>query len=226
MMQELNEAEHKIVEAATQVFLEKGKAGARTQTIADLAGINKSLLHYYFRTKEKLYNIVSERIIRRVFDGVLGKISEETEFEIWLPAFVHSYLETISKNPMVSRFMLWEIEAGGGRIAEIVKAVLGTDSVEHNPIFRIVDKAVKEGKIRPLDPVQFIISLLAMCIYPYVARPILEKIIPGLEISSESFRAEREQAILDLVWNGVRPTPDDTADCAELETLSNGWLLW
>jgi TetR/AcrR family transcriptional regulator len=203
-MKELNETETKIVDAAAQVFLEKGNAGARTQAIADLAGINKALLHYYFRTKEKLYEIVAERIIRHVFNEILGNISDVTNFEAWLKQFIHNYLTTISRNPMIPRFMLWELESGGGRFAEIVKSVVGMQKFEDNPLFKVVKKAVQSKQIRPIDPVHFVISLIAVCIAPFVARPIIEKIIPDLNIRSDNFVQQREEAVFDLFWNGIK----------------------
>jgi len=204
-MQEFNETENKILNAAAQVFLEQGKAGARTQTIAELAGINKALLHYYFRTKEKLYEIVTERIIRKVLGNVLGNLDETQEFETWLPKFIHNYLYTIATNPMASRFMLWELEAGGSRVAQIVREVVNMKSLEDNPFYRIINRAVQEGKIRPVEPEQLIISMIALCVFPFVARPLLEKVIPGLDIRSESFLQSREKAITEMILHGICP---------------------
>jgi TetR/AcrR family transcriptional regulator len=203
-MNELNETENKIIEAAAKVFLEKGKAGARTQMIADVAGINKALLHYYFRSKEKLYELVAERVIRNAFNQIIGNISEINDFETFLKQFLHNYLKTISSNPMIPRFMLWEIEAGGGRFANILKSVLNMDKMEDNPLFKIVDKAIQNKQIRPIDPIHFLISLIAVCVAPFVARPIIEKVIPGLNIRSAEFVAQREKAVFDLFWNGIR----------------------
>ena len=56
------QTEEKIFDAATDVFVEKGMDGARMQDIANHAGINKALLHYYFRTKDQLFNAVFEMI--------------------------------------------------------------------------------------------------------------------------------------------------------------------
>jgi len=225
-MQELNETEQKIVDAAAQEFLEKGIAGARTQTIADLAGINKALLHYYFRSKEKLFDIVAERVIRNAMNQVLGNLSDGQDFEQWLQHFVHNYLTIVSGNPMIPRFMLWEVEAGGGRIAHIVKDILKMDKIEDNPLFKIVNHAIENKQIRPIDPIQFIISLIAVCVAPFVARPILEKIIPELNVRSGEFIAQREKAILDLFLNGVRIQHCGAEDNALREKLSDSWLLW
>jgi TetR/AcrR family transcriptional regulator len=220
-MKELTDTEQKIVDAAATEFLKKGIAGARTQTIADLAGINKALLHYYFRSKEKLFEIVVERVIRRVLHQILGNISSEADFETWLKQFIHNYLTAISGNPMVTRFMLWEIEAGGGRIAMIFKEAFGIQTFEENPLYKVVNQAVLDGKIRPVDPIQFIISMLAVCIFPFVARPILEKIVPGLDIRSEEFLKQREEAVFDLIWNGVKPIEFSLASPAQQDNTTD-----
>ncbi len=242
-MKELTDTEQKIVDAAAEVFLEKGIDGARTQTIADRAGINKALLHYYFRTKEKLYEFVAERVIRRAMNQVLGNVNEIDDFEAWFKQFIHNYLVTISGNPMIPRFMLWEIEAGGGRVAIIIKDILKMESIEDNPLFQIVNKAIQNKQIRAVDPIHFLISLMASCIAPFVARPVLEKIIPGLDIRSAEFIAAREKAMIDLFWNGIKvnhgieesgQSKTDSTICPVLRqaqddtsgACGNNWLFW
>lgn len=225
-MKELNETEQKIVDAAAQEFLEKGIAGARTQTIANLAGINKALLHYYFRTKEKLYEFVAERVIRSAMNQVLGNIDDVPDFKEWLKHFVHNYIAIVSSNPMIPRFMLWEIEAGGGRVAMIIKDILKMETLDDNPLYKIVTKAIRDKQIRDIDPVHFIISLIATCVAPFVARPILEKIIPDLNVRSEEFIAQREKAILDVVWNGIKVNHCGSDDTVVQDRLRNDWLFW
>jgi TetR/AcrR family transcriptional regulator len=225
-MQDFNETENRIIEAAAKVFLEKGKAGARTQVIADVAGINKALLHYYFRSKEKLYDIVAERVIRNAFNQILGNISEINDFETFLKQFLHNYLKTISSNPMIPRFMLWEIEAGGGRIAQIIKSILNMDDMDENPLFKIVNKAIRDKQIRPVDPIHFVISLIASCVAPFVARPIIEKVIPGLDIRSKTFVEQREKALFDLFWNGIKIEHCGADETTVQESYNRDWLLW
>jgi hypothetical protein len=125
------------------------------------------------------------------------------------------------------------------------------NSIEDNPLFQIVNKAIKDKQIRPVDPVHLIISMIAMCIAPFIARPVLEKIIPGLNVRTDEFVMQREEAVVDLIWNGVKletcsndkndensmdslcPTGSkgsrqgtrcDRNDCNE--KLTNGWLFW
>ena len=82
------------------------------------------------------------------------------------------------------------------------------DSFEDNPLYKIVNKAIRDKQIRPIGPIQFIISLVASCVAPFVARPIIEKIIPGLNIRSAKFVKQREEAVLDLFWNGIKISPE------------------
>ena len=81
--------EEKIIEAATKIFLEKGKDGARMQEIADRAGINKALLHYYFRSKEKLYQEVFSNELKHFFTSILGTIKERQDFKEFIQTFIN-----------------------------------------------------------------------------------------------------------------------------------------
>jgi len=225
-MRILNDTEQKIVDAAATVFVEKGKAGARTQMIADLAGINKALLHYYFRSKENLYEIVVEKVVSHVFREIFCNNTPEVDFETWLRKFIHNYLKTISKNPLISRFMLWEIEAGGERVAQIAINVFGTIDPSANPLNKVIMKAIEDKSIRPVDSVQVIISLIALCVFPYVARPVLEKVIPELKIRSDEFLNRREEAIFDLIMNGLKPRHCGSEEATIQDVMPNAWLLW
>lgn len=224
-MKELSLTEKKIIAAAAHVFLEKGLDGARMQEIANLAGINKALLHYYFRSKDKLYEYVAEREIRLFFTDMLQILPMQPTFEIWLRTFIHHYMQTLSEHPELSRFMLWEIETGGLHVTEVIKDLLLQAGYETIPFLTIFAKAVQEKQIRPTDPVNMMISLLGLCVFPFIARPVIEKIVPKLEVRSKEFLQKREQAVFDMVWNGLRFPKGDFNENATTQQ-HNDWLFW
>ena len=91
--------EEKIFEAATAVFIEKGMAGTRMQEIADRAGINKSLLHYYFRTKERLFTAVYEVIVRQLFQKIAPMFEKKLTLENKIRLFVSEHMSFLQQNP-------------------------------------------------------------------------------------------------------------------------------
>jgi len=202
-MQTYTETECKIIEAATKVFLERGRDGARMQEIAEQAGINKALLHYYFRSKDKLFALVVRLQIASIFDQLLSSVDPDAGFEIWLRGFISRYMKIISENPQLVSFILWEIQSGAEIVASLFSELAALDENGSNPLLKPIQVAIQNGEIRPADPVQLLISIIALCVYPYIARPILERIIPGLNISSQEFRLEREKAVFEQLWHGL-----------------------
>jgi len=203
--------EQKIIAAATEVFLQRGKGGARMQEIADKAGINKALLHYYFRSKERLYDEVFRRQISAFFDELFSAALEMENIADFLHTFIHNYLDTVSAHPQVLRFVLWEIEEGGEKMVEILHQKLLERGLPALPIPRLIQRAVNRGELRPVDPVHLMMSVIGMCLYPFIARPIVENLFPGVVVNSPEFLEKRKTEIFNLVWQGIQPqpSPDD-----------------
>ncbi|NOX36884.1 MAG: TetR/AcrR family transcriptional regulator [Calditrichaeota bacterium] len=212
-MDHLTEQEKRILSAARQVFLEKGRDGARMQEIANRAGINKALLHYYFRNKEKLYATVLREEIRSFIQGFTRSIPEENTFREFLNQFVHHYLQHIARKPEVIRFLLWELESGGERVGTLFREELQQTAVS-GKFFLLarIEQAIQQGEIRSVDPLQLVLSLIGMCLYPFLARPILSMVFPSLNPTSPDFLERRKQAILELIWKGIQPDPSPDAN--------------
>lgn len=201
----ISEAEEKIIQAATEVFLQKGKDGARMQEIADRAGINKALLHYYFRSKDRLYDRAFEILVESFFERTFDAILETEDTEQFIRGFVEKYVDALAEQPEVIRFIVWEIGQGGGNFSKVVQAVFTRRGFSEFPLLPKIEQAIKKGDIRQLDPVHLMLSLIGMCLYPFLASVIVEKISPGVEVSSAAFIKLRKEAILNLVWQGIKP---------------------
>jgi len=198
------ETEKRILEAAREVFLKKGRDGARMQEIADLAGINKALLHYYFRSKDKLFRMIFRQEIFLMLDNIFSSISDSDTCYEFIQKFVHEYLKNISSRRNVMRFILWELENSADELAEWFIEAFKKRGFTSNPVVLRVEKAIAEGEIRPVDPVNFVLSLLGMCVFPFVAAPLLNRILPGFSLSGTTYLPEREESIIDLIWQGVK----------------------
>lgn len=176
------DTEQKILVAAKEVFIKKSYAGARMQEIADLAGMNKGLLHYYFRSKEKLF--------QRVFDEMLGQFVPKLNiiFESDLPlfekieCFVNDYIDVLIANPYLPSFVLHELNQNPDAF---VDKVLNSKN-KPNPIKLMmqIQLEVQLGKIRPTEPMQLVLNMMSMCVFPFLGKPIFQRI---LNISHEDY---------------------------------------
>ncbi|MFH1092016.1 MAG: TetR/AcrR family transcriptional regulator, partial [Pseudomonadota bacterium] len=109
-------AEERILAAASQEFAKKGFFGARTQAIADAAGVNKAMVHYYYRTKEKLYS----QVLRRSVGKLMTRVREAWQAEVPVTARVEkvidAYLDNVSQDPNIIKILLRELVDGGDRL--------------------------------------------------------------------------------------------------------------
>lgn len=204
-MNSTTETEAKIIQAATEVFLEKGKDGARMQEIAERANINKALLHYYFRSKDKLYEKVFKAKMVKFFNELFLSVPQTEDIQTLLRHFIINYIDLISAQPELVRFILWEMKQGAQYFGETLQEIFSQHGFNQFPFQEKIENAVSNGSIRPLDPMHLTISVIGMCVYPFIAQPILEKVFPGLSISSPDFVQKRKQEIFDLIWDGIQP---------------------
>jgi len=161
--------EDKIVEAAKTVFVEKGMDGARMQEIANEAGINKALLHYYFRTKNKLFEKVFSIIFKDVFNVFDQAITEEISFEQFLEGFITNYIKLLKSKPFIPHFVIHELNRKPERIVELMQNF----SFNKQKLFDLINRAVEEKVIRPIHPVHLITNILSLCLFPIIAKPII-----------------------------------------------------
>ena len=199
------ETEAKIIQAATEVFLEKGKDGARMQEIAQKANINKALLHYYFRSKDKLYETVFRERVFRFLDELFSSVPQTDDIKTVLKEFTANYIDLISTHPELIRFILWEVRQGGQYMGDALKDIFAKHGFTKFPFLEKVQNAINSGTIRPLDPLHLIISVIGVCVYPFIAQPLLENAIPGVQVTSPAFLQKRKEEIFKLIWEGIHP---------------------
>jgi len=160
------DTEGKIKEAARIVFTQKGYAAARTRDIAEEAGINLSLLNYYFRSKEKLFNIIMTEKIQQFFGLMFPVISDnKLSLEVKIEQFVSKYIDMLQSNPELPIFVLSEIRNNPKHFVETIKA---DQILTNSSLMKQLQERNKE-----INPVHFILNLLGMSVFPFLAKPIL-----------------------------------------------------
>ncbi len=202
-----SETEQRIFDSAREVFIRDGRDGARMEEIARHAGINKALLHYYFRSKEKLYQVIFQREFQRVIGDLLDSLPLDLDTSHFLQFFINNYINRLSQNSHVIQFMLWEIRSGGENMREFLQELFSSDRLNFTPQ-RVIEKfqqAMKKGEIRKTDPHQLLLSIISMCIYTFIAGPIIQAIFPEINTLDTKFINKRKKEIFQLVWNGIKP---------------------
>ncbi len=189
--------ETKILEAARKVFMRKGYFGARMQDIADEAGINKALLHYYFRSKDKLFEIIFQEAFAKLFPVISHAFQAEGPFLPKLEVLVKKYLEVIAGNPFLPMFILNEMHNNTDLFMEKyfpsdrVAAVRG--------ILKKIEEAVARGEIKPVAPPQLLINILSLCVFPYVGRPLIQHVLGANDQQYADLLQERSMEVMRVI---------------------------
>jgi len=194
--------EQKILEAASRVFLRKGMAGARMQEIADEAGINKSLLHYYYRNKDKLFMSVFRLAIQDFLPGILYIFNSRISIFQKLERFIHEYMRVLMDNPFVPMFILHELQRDPDRLFHVFKDA----GIEPSRFLKEFERSVKKGEVRNIDPRHLIVNVLSLCIFPIAARPMMQRVFFDNDARAyEAFLKEREAVVSEFVINAIQP---------------------
>jgi AcrR family transcriptional regulator len=162
-----------ILETARQIFTKKGFDGARMQEIADTAGINKALLHYYYRSKEKLFEAIFKESFQKIIPRIFEHMASEIPLAEKIEKFVNSYIDLLVENPHVPAFVLHELNRHPDRISN----TLLTSGI--NPVLikeQLAKQMCKENYLK-IEPQQLLVNMIALCIFPFVARPILQTVL-------------------------------------------------
>src|SRR6476619_1424268 len=119
-----SDTEQRILEAAKAVFVLRGTAGARMQEIAEEAGVNQALLHYYFRSKDRLADAVFRETAGRMFPAILGILGGDLPLEKKIDALVETYLDTMSRTPFMPGYILSELHHHPERMSQLLGSVV------------------------------------------------------------------------------------------------------
>ena len=188
-----------ILNAALVEFAKMGLAGARTDTIAKNAGVNKALLYYYFKDKETLYGATLESVfgpLSEKLQCVLDGAGDPGEKVI---RFAAAYFDTIAENQLYPRLVQHEMmRAGSGLSPHIQRIVEKYQRPTYVKLVRVFDEGIRAGMFRKVDILQFLPSMIAIIVFYFSSTPMLRAIMPGDPLSPERIAARRA-AVLDFI---------------------------
>ena len=167
------ETEEKIIASAEKLFYQKGKAGTSMQDIADDAGINRTLLNYYFRSKDQLFEAVFRKAMGTFVPDLAAMLNADGTFHDYVPALVEKVIDTMLENPQIPIFVLQELSSDPERMPQIIRE-MGIDPA------KAVAKMEADGSVPPIggmDPRQIILNLISLCIFPFAAKPVVLDIL-------------------------------------------------
>jgi AcrR family transcriptional regulator len=180
------------------------------QDIAAEAGVNQALLHYYFRSKDRLAEAVFRWAAGNLLPRVMEVMSSAQTLEEKVAQVVTLELDQLSRAPYLPGYIISELTHHPERAGQLLSSLTGlTPDVVRPKVFTVVrdqiDAQVKAGTMRPIPPEQFVVSLLSLCIFPFAARPMLMALLAMDDRGFERFIDYRRRELAAFFLRSLRP---------------------
>lgn len=202
--------EERILEAAHAVFVRRGTAGARMQEIAHEAGVNQALLHYYFRSKERLAEAVFRRAASELLPRVIDVLGSDATLEDKVARVVELELDHLLRAPFLPGYLISELHHHPERVPQLISAITGLSlgDISSKVFVKLqaqIAARVEAGTLHPITPDQFVVNLLALCVFPFAARPMLMALLGIDRQGFERFIGRRRTELIPFFLKALRP---------------------
>ena len=198
--------EQAILAAAKEEFFEKGYDGARTTSIARNAGVTHAMLHYYFKTKDQLFERIFHETIETLVNSILNVFTQaEMPFKERMAKALELHFEIIRENHLLPLFMIREVASRPERfsmIKNVISSFAGNllITMQHD-----IDLAARRGEITPIDAHTLLLDMLSLNVFPFIVKPVFEA-ATGLDLNPESkFWDHRKQENIEIIMRRLTP---------------------
>jgi TetR/AcrR family transcriptional regulator len=197
--------EERILEAAMKVFTTRGFAATRTEDIAKEAGINRTLLHYYYRDKQTIFNLIFETRFKEFFKG-LFLIFEADNISLFdkIRRMVDHEITMLTKHPDLARFIITEIAQNPELLIEYGKKLGMNPRVLKQSFEDLVAREIRERNIKPIEGRQLLMNIMSLCIYPLVAKPIIKTMMSVDETTFNEMMEQRKKEVSEFIINAIK----------------------
>jgi len=200
MESNINTEQH-ILETARIVFMQNGYDGTTMQMIADEARINKSLLHYYYRSKEKLFKQIFEKVFIKFIPHLGVIFMSDMSMEEKIHAFANRYIDVFIENPLIPIFVMQELSKNPDHLTELIKDA----GINPGIMLGKIEQMLEDEGISMQDPRHFFVNLIGLCIFPFAARPLIQRMIfNNNQDDYNTFLQERKKEVPRLILNAIR----------------------
>lgn len=191
-----------ILDAAKDVFQHKGMDGTRMQEIADKAGINKAMLHYYYRSKQKLFEAVFKSAINLMAPKVIKIINTDEHLFDKIRNFTDKYITFISKHSYVPLFIINELR----RNPEILKKVLdhNFDVSVKDKLSAEIEELIQKKEIKPIDSEQLFLDIISLCVFPVITKPLMTTVLDKSNKQYDEIIHQRKKYVADFIINAIK----------------------
>ncbi|MGV1012262.1 MAG: TetR/AcrR family transcriptional regulator [Flavobacterium sp.] len=193
--------ETEILIAAKEIFQQKGMAGARMQEIADKAKINKALLHYYYRSKQLLFEAVFKSAFSLLAPQLNKVLNDDSDLFEKIRKFTENYVSFVIKHPYLPNFVIQELNKN----PEFVQKLRSEKNFPSIEKFKLqVSDAIKQGIIKPIEAEQLFINIISLNIFPFIGEPLLMALVNVDKESYNKILENRKTEVAEFIINSIK----------------------
>jgi len=192
------DTEQLIKETAKRVFFAEGKLHATTQEIADAAGINRASIHYYFRSRQKLFDTVFIEATTEMKSKIQDIMEGGFSFRERTEKFIETFIEKSLKHPYLEMFIATEINTNPTIQLQLLKPSDEKERIEQ--LENDIKNEIAAGRMKPITPHHFIISMMSLCSFPFLGRDIIKNAFSINDDEYKKLIAERKEVIIKLLF--------------------------
>jgi AcrR family transcriptional regulator len=198
--------EQAILETAERLFLEKGFAATSTTQIAKAVGCNQALVHYYFRTKENLFNTIFEHKFKLFFQGVFDvKNTVGKSFEEKIRYIIESHFDMLQQNPKMPFLIVSELSRQPDQLKMLRDKLHTLPEQLFMELNEELQREIASGRIREISLIDIIVSAISLNVSLFIMMPVAEKILQFTDEQREFMIAHRRAENVDFVLKSLRP---------------------
>ena len=197
--------EQAILQAAERLFQQKGFSLTSMTEIAKAAGCNQALVHYYYRTKENLFEAVFEKKAAVFFEGFTTIDAASSSFEESLRRKIEAHFDMVRANPQLPFLIINELTTNPGRIESLKERIGKIAAGVFSPLEARLKEEIAAGRIRPISAYDLVINMLSLNVMFFLASPILRS---SLALSDEEFELvvrDRRRESVEAILRSLRP---------------------
>jgi AcrR family transcriptional regulator len=195
--------EKAILDAAEKLFLEKGFSMTSTIEIAKEAGCNQSMVHYYYRTKDKLFDAIFENKANLIINTIISNWNSEIPIKENLKNAIEAHFEILRENPKIPFLIFNELTTNPERFKKIVDKIQNIKELFFPKFVNDLKKAIESGEIRKTEPIDFIVLLVSLNVIPFVAKPLIQSIAMMNDKEFEEFIKVRKQENVRIILKSL-----------------------
>jgi AcrR family transcriptional regulator len=204
MVKRANPGREKILLAARKEFAARGFAGARMEAIARAAGCNKAMLFYYFSSKEGLYQTILKEVMGEFFTKISAVLTPDLTPTGLMERFPELYIQFFAKDPEFVRIVAFDLIHDPDNVCAIMAGIISQMTrFGPHPLFERIRGWHEQGLISEADPLHFMMNIVALSIFSFIGKPMVEA-ISGIHVASdEEFYRRRVASVVNVLKRGM-----------------------